>query len=222
VTLNLRRIDDHLASWQLQLLKFGDSHAPLRSGAQQRFQNTVHFRYDLILKRWSKALPDARFIVRNYADVMAAGGTVVDFFAQNQIDFQSPLMAQNLNPSVPYAMAEILRRANSALPNHQSEMLAYIVDAAQRVDYIPNREIELFGPINRAALLATFKPVHRQLSDLLGLDAFFPDLEEVSICRPISELTAAQETLQMLRRDAAQNAACPEVCDFLSALEIME
>ncbi len=218
IVLNLRRIDDYLASWHLQVLKFGAVVDPLRHGAQAKFYQTAHFQYDSILTRWSQALPQARMVVRNYADVMAAGGSVVDFFAQSQIDYAPTEPNPHLNTSLPYALAEILRQANIALPAHRSEMLNYLLGAAHRVDLIPNAEVELFGATHRAALLNAFAPVHKRLSDFLGLEAFFHDLDQVSLCRPIPEMTAAAAALQALRQDAAENAPSAEVRDFVKAL----
>ena len=57
IVLNLRRIDEYLASWHLQRLKFGSTHDPLRLGAQRLYHRTAHFRYDQIVYRWAGALP---------------------------------------------------------------------------------------------------------------------------------------------------------------------
>ena len=218
IVLNLRRIDDYLASWHLQSLKFGVVTEPLRRGSQQRYLKTAHFQYDQIVSRWTQALPDARFVVRNYADVMAAGGSVPDFFSQSQIDFAPTGTAGYHNPSLPYAMAEIMREANNKLPLHRAQMLAYLLNAAQRVEFIPNCDVELFGQHNRNALLAAFQPVHKNLSNLLGLHAFFPDLDEVALCRPVPEIIAATAALEGLRQDAKHNAPSDEVRDFLMGL----
>ena len=218
IVLNLRRIDDYLASWQLQTLKFGAVIDPLRHGAQAKFYQTAHFQYDSIVARWSKALPQARMVVRNYADVMAAGGSVVDFFAQSRIDYAPTNPLPHLNTSLPYAFAEILRKANVAIPKHRSEMLNYLLGAAQRIDLIPSSEVELFGASHRAALLKAFAPVHNRLSDFLGLEAFFPDLDEIALCRPIPEMTAAATALQALQQDAADCAPSAEVRDFVMTL----
>jgi len=218
IVLNLRRIDAYIASWHLQQLKFGFANTPLRAGAQSRYFNTAHFQYDQIVSRWTSTLPSARMIVRNYTDVLTAGGSVVDFFAQSKIDHIpiEPLIRHN--PSVPYAMAEIMRLANLTIPKHFAAMLAYILAASQRVDFPPDSEVELFGEQNRRALLEAFRPIHQNLSQSTGLAEFFPDLAEVAVCRPLPELAAAARALQALRHDAVENAPNAVVRDFLLGL----
>jgi len=220
VVLNLRRIDDYLAAWHLQQLKFGLVIEPLRNGAQHRYYQTSHFRYDQIVLRWSQTLPNAQFKVRNYTDVIAAGGSVVDFFAQSQIDFAPPKNTATRNISVPYALAEVMRHANAAIPNHRADMWNYLLSAAQRIELIPNAEVELFGPKNRAALLKAFRPIHKDLSNMVGLAKFFPDVEDIGQCRPIAEEVAASAALHALRRDATDHAPSAEVRDFLMGLRL--
>lgn len=218
VVLNLRRPDEYLASWHLQRLKFGSAIKPLRHGAHESYYNGVHFRYDLIVSRWMEALPGARMVVRNYEDVVAAGGSVIDFFAQSQIDYLPDDSDSRMNSSVPYAMVEIVRQANIKLPENRRAVLNYIFDAMTRVPYARNSEVELFGPIHRAAFMKAFRPVHAALSAQLGIARFFPDIEEGEVCRPIPEMEAATAALEYLRKDAREHAPSDIVGEFIANL----
>ncbi len=220
IVLNLRRIDEYLASWHLQRLKFGAKVKPLRFGAHETYYQTIDFRYDHVVLRWSKALPEARMVVRNYNDVMAAGGSVADFFQQSQIDFAPKDHSARANTSVPYAFAEIVRQANHKAHDHHMPILKYVLGAMGRVPYAPNSEVELFGPIHRPALLNAFAPIHATLSSHLGLEAFFPDIEAATVCHPIPEMVAAADALNELRKDAKVHATTAVVKDFIANLDL--
>lgn len=220
LVLNLRRIDEYLASWHLQRLKFGTSHAPLRFGAHRSYYRTAHFRYDQIVSRWSSALPEARFVVRNYSDVVRSGGTIADFFRQAKIDFDVGDLALNLNRSIPYALAEIVRKANAQIPQHRHELLSYVMSASERIPFAANKEVELYGMEHRASLIKAFAPVHRNLSSLVGVNDFFHDMDGAAQCRAIPELDAAKDALDALRKDMKDIDLSQSVRNFLSCLEL--
>jgi hypothetical protein len=220
IVLNLRRIDEYLASWHLQRLKFGSTHDPLRLGAQRFYHRTAHFRYDQIVYRWSDALPKARLVVRNYSDVVRSGGTIADFFQQSQINYELEDSTLNLNASIPYAMAEIVRKANAQISQHRQEMISYIMSAIERIRYASNQEVELYGQKQRDWLTKAFAPVHRNLSAHLGVTNFFPDMDDAAKCRAIPELDAANDALAALRKDMHDFDLSQPIKDFLTTLSL--
>lgn len=220
VVLNLRRIDEYIASWHLQRLKFGHPINPLRHGAQAHYYPLVHFRYDRIVEDWKQHFPQAQMVARNYDDVKRAGGSVVDFFAQAGIDHVPVDADQQSNSSIPHAFAEIARLANVHAPELCHALQAYLQGASERVAYAPNSKVELFGQANRDGLLAAFESVHAGLSKSLGVAAFFPDLEAARICREIPEMEAARAALDALRQDAPDHCENAAVRDFLANLTL--
>lgn len=222
LVLNLRRPDIYLASWHAQQLRFGAKLRSLRDGAHRLHFNSVHFRVDLVVQRWSEAFPAARMVVRNYDDVVAAGGTTIDFFAQTGIPHVPSAEAERKNESIPYALVEIVRRVNIDAPEHARAVVEFIVDATQRVKLVSNSQIEMYGEAMRAELYATFAPIHAALSELLHVPKFFPDIEEALVCRPVPEMVAAREALSALKQDALVHAKSQPVRDFIAQLELFE
>lgn len=219
IVLNLRRIDEYLSSWHLQRLKFGATSKPLRDGAYEGYYPNVHFRYDRIVETWRSTFPNAEMVVRNYDDVCTSGGTVADFFMQAKIDHVPVPMQDRMNASIPYAMAEIARLGNVIAPSLRHPLQAYLEEAATRVTYARNAEVDLFGEAHRSALIKAFEPVHASLSTQLGLDAFFPDLDMAAKPRDIPELEAARAALDALQKDAPSYAAHEGVRDFIANFE---
>ena len=111
-----------------------------------------------------------------------------------------------------------MRHANAAIPKHRADMWSYLLSASQRITLIPNAEVELFGPKNRAAFLKTFRPIHKDFSNMVGLAKFFPDIEEIGRCRPIPEVAAAAAALLALRQDVTDHTPSAEVRDFVMGL----
>lgn len=220
VILNLRRPDLHLASWHLQRLKFLHDINPLRDGAHTTYMDSVHFRHDRIVNRWQEAFPEARMVVRNYTDVIAAGGSVQDFFTQSGLDHDPGPQMRLANSSIPYALAEVVRLANRQVPGIARNVVNYVMAAAGRIDCIANSEIELFGEANRRALCDAFAPVHAALNRKLGVQAFFPDMEEARRCNPVPELVAAQEALTALRGDAKLRLPKGPLLEFITHLRL--
>jgi hypothetical protein len=106
--------------------------------------------------------------------------------------------------------------ANVRAPDLCHALQAYIQQAMERVTYLPNSKVELFGQANRDALLAAFESVHNGLSSALSVEAFFPDLEAARICREVPEMDAARAALEALRRDAPEHCENGAVRDFLA------
>ena len=182
----------------------------------------MHFRYDSIVTAWRDAFPDARFVARNYDDVSRAGGSIADFFDQASIPF-APARAETgirSNPSIPYAMAEILRRANAALGSEASAVRDYLSAAKDRIATRSNTEVELFGAAHREALCDAFEPVHKALCDQLGVPTFFADIDKARICNPVPELEAAREALAALKQDVTSLPAEDPARSFISDLTL--
>jgi hypothetical protein len=196
----LRRPDDYLASWQGQRLKFGHAPTPLREAGVADYAGTIHFDYALMLRPWAERLPQARLVLRNYRDVLAAGGSVPDFFAQAGIAPPAGLVdVGTANPSIPHALMEIVRRANAALPGPAARALRlHLMERRAELDLVPNGAVELWGAAQRADLVARFAPVEAWLAARTGA-AFFADLEAAREIRPVPELEAARAALAAVR-----------------------
>lgn len=220
IILTLRRPDQYLASWHLQRLKFMEQLPPLRAGAQKLYAGNVHFRFDWIVERWREYFTDAKMHVHNYDNVVNAGGSVVDFFSTAGIDHVPTSTAKHMNSSVPYAFAEIVRLSIQASPEIAHKMIRYIRGVTNRVAYPENKEVELFGENNRLELYNAFKPVNTALNQHLGTSAFFPDIEDVKLCRPIPELVAAAQALLALRADAKDNLPMGDLRTFIDNLDV--
>ncbi|MDX1781887.1 MAG: hypothetical protein R3256_11270 [Thalassovita sp.] len=199
----LRRPDLYLASWYGQRLKFGQKIAPLRDGGALAYRDTIHFDFAAMIYPWQTAFPRARFHLRNYADVLAAGGAVEDFTAQVGVDFPAGLvMPPRANPGLPYAAMEIMRRGNQVLNRADRLALRSFLLHRTNVARLPrNDEVELFGAETRRELYQSFLPVHDALNRMTGRDAFFPDLQDMLIAHPIPETELPLPTLRKVRRN---------------------
>lgn len=220
ILLNLRRPDLHIASWHLQRLKFLQPVKPLREGGHRDYLDTAHFRYDRIVRRWQDAFPQAQLRVRNYTDVIKAGGSVQDFFAQSGINHDPAPQARPANSSIPYALAEIAARAKALPPVVSRGVVTYLLDAADRIAFPGNEKVELFGAENRKALCNGFAAVNTALCDQLGLTEFFPDLEEARRCNEIMDIEAARIALTPLQQDAKEHLPKGAVQTFILELAL--
>ena len=189
----LRRPDEYLASWFGQELKFGRKLAPLRRGGAAAYYGGIHFDYALMLGGWIEVFGADALSLRNYADVLAAGGSIEDFKARSGIAFPPDLdPVADANPSIPRSLYEIARRGNHALgPGMARTLRERLLALAPTVALPPDREIEMFGAETRRTLVERFAPVARRLDALNGGRPFFPDLEAVGRTRPIPEPEAA-------------------------------
>jgi hypothetical protein len=220
VIATLRRIDDYLASWHGQRLKFGHDLAPLCGDGMQGYFGTIHFDYRLMLKGWIDAMPDARFVLRDYSAVRAAGGSIPDFVAQAGLALPPDLVPeQRTNESLHRGVYEIVRRANTALGGPQAKRLRrFLRQITPELDLPPSRDIELFGARNRQILARRFEPVQGFLADVSGVSPFFADQQEITSCRPVPEADAFRQALDGLARCRIEFAE-PEIQDFLKALD---
>jgi len=214
----LRRPDDYLVSWHSQRLRFGDKVAALSEGAALNYTSTIHFDYRKAVEPWLEKFPDAPQHLRNYTDVLAAGGSVQDFFASNALELPEDMLpVGRANESLPRAAMEIVRRGNHELPPEEAHALRrYLLDDERRPQPVPNRDVEMFGAGLRAELAERFAPIHAWLSETTGQDAFFPDIEELSRPRPIPEQEANADLLAGI--DPA-SLPSDEIRDFIASLQ---
>jgi len=188
----LRRPDDYLISWHGQRLKVGEKLKPLAAGGLEQYFPTIHFNFRTVVEAWGKKLPRARLIVRNYSDILAAGGSTEDFMQQVGVDFPDGMVpAGRANTSLPRAAMEIVRHANHDLePPAAAALCRYLLRPDNGLTPPANCDIEMFGATARAELAHRFAPIRDYLSDLTGQDAFFPDLDDLARPRAIAEADA--------------------------------
>lgn len=219
VVATLRRIDAYLASWHGQRLKFGHKLEPLRGGGMKNYFGGIHFNYDLMLKGWIEAMPDARFILRDYSDVRAAGGSVADFVAQTGLNLPPGLTDErSTNESLHRGIYEIARQGNMALPPALAGKLRQTLrEMTPKLNLPDSDDIELFGAENRKILLKRFEPVHTFLDEVSGKSPFFANQQDGLRLRSVPEMDAFQHTLKgVLRRE--RDIEGPNIRDFLKTL----
>ncbi|MDU9006557.1 hypothetical protein [Sedimentitalea todarodis] len=212
----LRRPDEYLTSWHAQRLRFGDKVSALSDKAARSYFAGIHFDYKRLLVPWIKRFADSTLHLRNYADVLAAGGSTEDFLARCGIGLGPDLIpAGRANTSLPRAAMELARRANLDLPAEQARILRqYLLEHGDRLNPVKNADVEMFGPDLRADMARRFAPVHDYLSALTG-QPFFPDIDQLSTPRPIPE---ARATAQLLDRIDPTDLPDPALRDYISAL----
>lgn len=200
VIATLRRIDEYLASWQGQRLKFGHQLEPLCGEGLAGYFGGIHFNYRLMIEGWLQRLPKAKIILRDYAQVRAGGGSVVDFIAQTGLQLPEGLVPeQRENDSLHRGVYEIARQANQQLPGPKARQLRSLLrERAAQLQLPPSHEIELFGAEKRALMLERFRPIDSYLGEVMGRSAFFADLEQVQTCLPCSELESHRQALAQI------------------------
>ena len=217
VTATLRRVDDYQVSWLGQRLRFGHTPPRLSNGV---INNGIHFNYHKMIKPWADTCEGATWHLRNYADVVAAGGSVPDFFATNSL----PLTIHNtaeaqINTGLHRALIEIARRGNIELENGAAQtLLQRLMNLGGQLDLPNTSDIELYGASARANIFNRFAPVQEYLSDFVG-HPFFSDIDDILIPRPVPEDLANAQALTQIR--ARHSADFPEpVRDWLMQLAL--
>ena len=213
-----RRPDQYLVAWHGQRLKVNERLSPLREIGHRDYARNIHFDFRKAIEAWHEALPQARLILRNYADILAAGGSPQDFMAQTGLDWPGDLLPVGQpNRSLPLAAMEIVRRANLELPLPRAQQFSqYMIRNAGKFAAEPDERIEMFAPNDRARLLADFHPIHVYLSALAGVPAFFPDINEIAEPRPVPELQAVPGLLEQI---VPGDMPAPEIEAFVSNLQ---
>lgn len=194
----LRRPDVYLAAWHGQRLKVGEILAPLRQNGGDEYFDTIHTDYSRVVAPWAKHMPDAAFKLRNYDDISAAGGSPQDLFKTIGLDIPEGLHPVGRpNRSLPLAALEIIRRGNMVLPPPDMHKFnQHMVQKAHLIAVDPNDDIEVMSPKLRKKLYDYVKPVQEYLNTVSGSEAFFPDLEQIGVSRPIPELEATARYLK--------------------------
>jgi len=214
----LRRPDDYLVSWHGQRLKVGEKLAPLSGGATPNYYDNIHFNFRTVVEPWLTELPEARLILRNYADILKAGGSTGDFTRQIGVEMPEDMLpVGRANTSLPRAAMEIARRGNHELPPEEAaQLVRYLLNEAPGLQPVSNGDVEMFGAELRAEMAERFAPIHDWLSETTGQDAFFPDIEELARPRPIPEAEANADLLAQIDPASLPSDA---IRDFLASLQ---
>lgn len=215
----LRRPDEYMISWHGQRLKVGEKLQALQNGGAREYPGGIHFDYRMAVQPWAERMPQARLILRDYSDILTAGGSEVDFAQQTGLALPEGMVpAPRTNLSLPRAAFEIVRRANHALgPQKAYALNRWLLTAEHGLQPARNSEVEMYGAELRKDLATQFASIHGYLNQLAGRDAFFFDIDEMEVPRPITEREAAaalmaqldpqalpDETLQLFTADLKQ------------------
>lgn len=215
----LRRPDEYLASWHNQRVKVGERAGLLAGEGWRHYEATIHFNYRLAVEDWLIRVPGEAKVLRNYADILTAGGSEADFMTHSGIDFPDGMTpARRANKSLHPALVEIARQGNHALTLPEAHALVqFLMKHQAALDLPPASDIELFGTQSRRAMFEAFLPSHAWLSGITGQAAFFPDIDAMLTCRPLPEAEAMRAALAALSDDKiATLQARPR--DFLAHL----
>lgn len=214
----LRRPDEYTISWHGQRLRFGHKMSPLSDYSDFA---SIHFDYRRMVAPWIKAFAGSQIHLRNYSDVLAAGGSVQDFTTQTSATFPKGLSTKGpSNHGLPRASYEILRQGNMQLPDEQAQSLRNIFLTAPKM-LLPgdDKDIELFGEQKRAEMAEAFAPIHDYLSELTGQAAFFPDIEAMRQPRPLPIKEATKRVLSGLTGKSLHLLPQAEIAEFLRQLQ---
>ncbi len=205
----LRRPDDYMASWFGQRLRFGRKLDALDHGTALADTRSIHFDYQKMIAPWVAAFPDAKLHLRNYAEVLAAGGSVQDFTTQVGCQFPRNVSYEGPNnQGLPRSSYEIVRRAFHDLPTEQANMvLQFFLRRGKSLTPVPDKKVELYGADLRQQLADQFDPINRYLGTLIQTDQFFEDLDQMRQPRPVSLDDANRSLLQTLTTDIIANDA---------------
>ncbi|MFN3276365.1 MAG: hypothetical protein ACK41U_17040 [Paracoccus sp. (in: a-proteobacteria)] len=200
----LRRPDEYLASWHNQRIKVCEKVDALTGDAWRQYEHTIHMDFRLAVEDWLIRVPGKHKVLRNYSDILASGGSEADYMARSGISFPTDLVpAKRANKSLHPALVEIARLANHTLARPDAHALVqFLLKVDARLDLPAPKEVEFFGARARADLHAAFLPVHAWLSVVSGKEAFFPDIDDVLVCRPVTQSEATRLALEQLHGEA--------------------
>ncbi|WP_156023824.1 hypothetical protein [Thioclava indica] len=216
----LRRPDEQLVSWHGQQIRFGQAPAPLSDSENGLNLNWLHFDYRGVLEPWLDEIPEAKIVLRPYAETLAEGGSVKDFLKHAGIQFPKQLRpVPRMNVSLKPAVLTLMREANLTLSRPAARELAQVLPSlTERYSLAGSSEVELLGQRSRDRLLKSFLPIHDWLSEMSGRQAFFTDLDEMSRCRPIPEREALRQLLDQISPDLFTHMEHAEVGEFIAGL----
>lgn len=217
ITATFRIIDDYLISWQGQRLRFGEHPIALRTDGGHSLFDSIHFNYQLLLQGWLEAFPEASFVLRDYAEVVQAGGACTDFIRNTALDIPPDLIAEPLaNIGFHRAAFEMVRLGNRLLDASKAQALrAYFLERGHELVTTPSRDIEMFGSGHRAQLYDRFSSIHSYLGAVAGTSGFFQGLEQIKVCRAVTE----NEILERAANSARALARVDGRHDILDSLE---
>lgn len=215
----LRRPDDYLISWHGQRLKVCEQIQPLRETGASQYYGTIHFDYTMVVNAWIERLPAAQISLRNYTDIVAAGGSIEDFVQQTGLQLPSDGLTApgRANKSLPLSAFSIMDRAVVDLDRKDAHRLSQVLQSkGHALSPIANAEIEMFGAEHRHALVETFAPFEARLAEIIEQPAFFADLDRATAARPVPEQDAARALL-----DAIDPASLPSqtLKDYIQSLK---
>lgn len=213
----LRRPDEYMVSWHGQRIKVSEPVEPLRNGAWELYAPTIHLDYRLAVESWLELVPGERKVLRNYRDILTAGGSEADYMAHSGLAFpEGMLPAVSANKSLPLAVTEIARRGNAALPPPEAHKLVrFLLDVDSRITLPRNADVEMFGASHRQRIHEGFQPIHDWLNLAAGVEAFFPDLDRMLDCRPLPEAEAVRAALDQLTPEVTEPLSAP-IRDFIA------
>ena len=225
IVATLRRPDDYLISWHGQRLKFGHTVAALRDDAVGQYARSIHFDYQLMLEAWTEVFDTARFVVRDYSDIRASGGSVEDFLQHSGLKFPENLRRfSDANPSIPTSLMEIARRANHALPEPQARRVRkFLMGLSDKLSLPPNHDVEMFGAENRQNLAWQFEAANSFLCASFserGDGQFFADFDKITQIKPLPELDAANDALAQVKKILSDSDLSPEGRAFIAGLSL--
>jgi hypothetical protein len=218
--MTLRRPDEQIVSWFGQQLWFGDPRPALSDSAGTDPFQGVHFDYRAVIEPWLDRLPGAKPQIRAHRAMMAAGGSIPDFFAESGIKLPDGLSdVPAMNPSLPRAFFPLMQKVNTALPRSSARTLGHDLAAiADEFDLPAPGDIEFFGAARRAEMAERFAPIDNWLTDLLG-QPLFDDIAAIATPRPVSEDAALEQVLAGLSADHIASFTNPDVRAFVTDLK---
>lgn len=223
VIATLRRPDEYLASWHGQRFRFGHKLEALREDALEGYYAGIHFDYRLMLEAWIDAVGIQNVKLRNYRVALSKGGAIPDFIDAAGLTLPGGLRHDIIsNPSIRYCQFEIARQAMNEIDRASARA---VIDMLEDLSKVPglqsNEKVEMFGAQNRAAIVEHFAPINAWLGEQIGKPAFFDDLDQILTERPVPELDAAREALEVMRKQAeAVEKLPPAARKFLATAQI--
>lgn len=195
----LRRPDEYIVSWYGQRLRFGHK---LPSLSEWQELGSIHFNYRKMVAPWAEVFMGSPLHLRSYSEILTAGGSVEDFTDQTSCKFPKDLSKKgSSNTSLPRIAYEVLRQANTDLPQEQAQHLrTFFLSMTKSHLLVRDQDIEFFGTARRQELFDAFVPIHSYLSALSGKAAFFPDIEAMLSSRPVPAQDATRQLLGSLAK----------------------
>lgn len=220
LTATLRQVDDYLASWHGQRLRFGQKARTLPGGALSRYYNGIHFNYRQMLEPWIRHLPQASLRLRSYDQVLASGGAVQDFLTGFAIDpVAGPVSEPRVNQGVHRGLLEIARQANYALDATSAhELFQGLLRLGADLALPASAQVELYGTAARTDMATRFAPIHDWLGHL-ATTPFFAHADSIAQVCPHHEHAVNLEALDQIRVRHLPRFSAP-VRDYLAGLTL--